>query len=89
MLLSEYDNFGAATGSLDLRTCTAAPTGGYAFAVNGVDSTIAENQLVIGGVLGRHGHGIRGSGEPLKPCARTFRKLQPALFLENRSGLLR
>jgi hypothetical protein len=51
MLLSEYDSFGAATGSLDLQTNTAAPTGGYAFAVNGVDSTIAQNQLVIGGVL--------------------------------------
>jgi len=51
MLLSEYDNFGAATGSLDLQTSTAAPAGGYAFAINGVDSTIAENQLVIGGIL--------------------------------------
>jgi hypothetical protein len=51
MLLSEYDSFGAATGSLDLQTSTAAPTGGYAFAVNGVDSTAAENQLVVGGVL--------------------------------------
>ena len=51
MLLSEYDNFGAATGSLDLQTSTAAPTGGYAFAINGVDNTSDENQLVIGGVL--------------------------------------
>ena len=51
MLLSEYDSFGAATGSLDLQTSTAAPTGGYAFAINGVDSTTAENQLVIGGIL--------------------------------------
>ena len=51
MLLSEYDNFGAATGSLDLQTGAAAPTGGYAFAINGVDNTTAENQLVIGGVL--------------------------------------
>jgi hypothetical protein len=49
MLLSEYDSFGAATGSVDLQTNTAAPTGGYAFALNGVDT--AENQLVIGGVL--------------------------------------
>ena len=51
MLLSEYDSFGAATGSLDLQTTGAAPAGGYAFAVNGVDNTTAENQLVIGGVL--------------------------------------
>jgi hypothetical protein len=51
MLLSEYDSFGAATGSLDLQTSTAAPAGGYAFATNGVDNTTAENQLVIGGVL--------------------------------------
>jgi hypothetical protein len=51
MLLSEYDNFGAAIGSLDLQTSTAAPSGAYAFAINGVDNTTAENQLVIGGVL--------------------------------------
>jgi hypothetical protein len=51
MLLSEYDSFGAATGSLDLQTSTAAPSGGYAFAINGVDSTPAENQLVVGGIL--------------------------------------
>ena len=51
MLLSEYDSFGAATGSLDLQTSTAAPAGGYAFAINGVDSTTAQNQLVIGGIL--------------------------------------
>jgi hypothetical protein len=51
ILLSEYDSFGAATGSLDLQTSTAAPTGGYAFSINGLDSTTTENQLVIGGIL--------------------------------------
>jgi hypothetical protein len=58
MLLSEYDNFGAATGSLDLQTSTAAPTGGYAFATNGVDSTAAQNQLVIGGILNFSGNSL-------------------------------
>jgi hypothetical protein len=65
MLLSEYDNFGAATGSLDLQTSTAAPAGGYAFAINGIDATTAGNQLVIGGVL-------NFSGASLNPASSVF-----------------
>jgi hypothetical protein len=61
MLLSEYDSFGAATGSLDLQTSTVAPTGGYAFAINGVDSTTAQNQLVIGGILNFSGTSLNAA----------------------------
>lgn len=49
MLISEFDSFAAATGSIDLQTSTAAPNGGYAFALTGVDSEAY--QLSIGGVL--------------------------------------
>jgi hypothetical protein len=51
VLVSEFDSFAAATGSIDLQTSTAAPSGGYAFAINGWDATAEANQLVIGGVL--------------------------------------
>jgi hypothetical protein len=51
LLISEFDSYAAATGSLDLQTSTAAPSGGYAFAINGIDNTGDDNQLVIGGVL--------------------------------------
>lgn len=51
VLISEFDSFAAATGSIDLQTNTAVPSGGYAFAINGWDATGAANQLVIGGVL--------------------------------------
>ena len=51
VLVSEFDSFAAATGSIDLQTNTAALSGGYAFAINGWDATGAANQLVIGGVL--------------------------------------
>ena len=50
LLVSEFDSFGAATGSIDLQTSAAAPSGGYAFSVNGID-TNDNDQLAIGGVL--------------------------------------
>lgn len=50
-ILSEFDSFGAATGSMDLQTSTATPNGGYAFATTGVDSTADENQLSVGGIV--------------------------------------
>jgi hypothetical protein len=37
------------TGTLELQTTTAAPTGGYAFTVNGVD--INSSAMAIGGIL--------------------------------------
>jgi hypothetical protein len=55
ILISEFDSFAAATGSIDLQTNTAAPSGGYAFAINGIDGTQNGNQLVIGGVLNFNG----------------------------------
>jgi hypothetical protein len=40
----------SATGTLDLQTSTAAPTGGYAFAVNGTD-VVKTLPVAFGGVL--------------------------------------
>ncbi len=52
MQLTEYDDFATATGTLDLQTGKAAPTGGYAFQVSGLDGdTNGPNPLGIGGVL--------------------------------------
>jgi hypothetical protein len=57
-LIATLDNpvlapsFETSLGSLDLQTSTAAPTGGYAFAVNGTDNTTQPTQpLAMGGVL--------------------------------------
>jgi hypothetical protein len=49
VLVSEFDSFAAATGSIDLQTSAVPLAGGYAFVVNGLDDT--GNQLAIGGVL--------------------------------------
>jgi hypothetical protein len=54
VLLSEFDSFATATGSLDLQTSTPALSGGYAFAVQGTD-TGTGNMLVIGGILSFNG----------------------------------
>jgi hypothetical protein len=51
VLISEFDTFAVATGSVDLQTSAAAPSGGYAFALHGLDETTAQNILVIGGIL--------------------------------------
>jgi hypothetical protein len=37
VLISEFDTFGAGTGSIDLQTSTAAPSGGYAFNLIGLN----------------------------------------------------
>jgi hypothetical protein len=50
VLLSQFDNFATATGSLDLQTASAAPSGGYAFAAQGNDSS-SGSPLVMGGIL--------------------------------------
>ena len=42
-------SFETSSGTLDLQTSTAAPTGGYAFAVNGVD--VNAQPMALGGVL--------------------------------------
>jgi hypothetical protein len=51
VLISEFDSFAAAIGSIDLQTNTTPPSGGYAFAINGLDGSGDSNQLAIGGVL--------------------------------------
>jgi hypothetical protein len=48
-LITEFDTSAAVSGSIDLQTNTAMPTGGYAFGLNGQDT--AGNPLVIGGIL--------------------------------------
>jgi hypothetical protein len=55
VLISEFDSAAAATGSLDLQTSTAQPSGGYAFVVNGWDNSAPVNQLAIGGILNFNG----------------------------------
>jgi hypothetical protein len=42
-------SFETSSGALDLQTATTAPTGGYAFAVNGTD--LGSQPMAIGGVL--------------------------------------
>ena len=50
LLISEFDPAATATGSIDLQTSAAAPSGGYAFAVQGTDTNNG-NPLVLGGIL--------------------------------------
>ena len=49
--ISEFDAFGSATGTLDLQTGKAAPAGGYAFNLSGLDGSAQANPLVVGGIL--------------------------------------
>ena len=58
VLISEFDTFATATGSIDQQTSTAAPAGGYAFNAGGLDGTAALNNLVIGGILNISGASI-------------------------------
>jgi hypothetical protein len=51
VLISEFDSFGTGTGSIDLQTSTAAPSGGYAFAVSGFDLSNPPVPLALGGIL--------------------------------------
>ena len=63
VLISEYDTFGTGTGSIDLQTSAAAPSGGYAFAISGwYSTTTANNPLAIGGVLNISGSTISITG---------------------------
>jgi hypothetical protein len=58
VLLSQYDTFATATGSIDQQTSAAAPAGGYAFNVGGLDGVNPQNNLVIGGILNISGAAI-------------------------------
>jgi hypothetical protein len=63
VLISEFDTFGAGTGSIDLQTSTAAPSGGYAFnliGLNGPGTTAVP--LGIGGILDITGTSISNTG---------------------------
>jgi hypothetical protein len=51
VLITESDTFAAGTGSVDLQTSAAAPSGGYAFAVSGLDNQQPQLPLGVGGVL--------------------------------------
>jgi hypothetical protein len=58
VLISEFDTFATATGSIDQQTSTAAPAGGYAFNVGGLDGSAQPSNLVIGGILNISGASI-------------------------------
>ena len=58
VLLSEYDTFATDTGSIDQQTSTAAPAGGYAFNLGGLDGLNPQNTLVVGGILNISGASI-------------------------------
>ncbi len=59
MQLTEFDDFATATGTLNLQTGKAAPTGGYAFQISGLDGdSNGPNPLGIGGVLRINGTAI-------------------------------
>ncbi|HWZ64863.1 MAG TPA: hypothetical protein VNX02_17730 [Steroidobacteraceae bacterium] len=49
-LISEHDEWATATGSLDLQTSAAAPSGTYAFAAQGSDTNNGD-ALAAGGIL--------------------------------------
>jgi hypothetical protein len=63
-LLTEIDTTDTASGILELQTSTAAPTGGYAFAVSGLNSSgTVGNDIAIGGVINIDSPGvISGAG---------------------------
>ena len=58
VLISQFDTFATATGSLDAQTSTAAPAGGYAFNLGGLDGAAQPSNLVIGGILNISGASI-------------------------------
>ena len=51
VLISEFDTFAQASGSIDLQTGTAALSGGYAFNVGGADGSPSGAALALGGIL--------------------------------------
>jgi hypothetical protein len=81
LLITQFDNSASATGSLDLQTSTAAPSGGYAFMVNGADNDVPVGQLVIGGILSRS---TAGRSQPqaaslTTTTAATYSRRRPSL----------
>jgi hypothetical protein len=62
VLISEFDAIAAATGSVDLQTSAATPSGGYAFALSGLDKLTSPSMLAIGGVLNFNAGALAVSG---------------------------
>jgi hypothetical protein len=59
-LITEFDNFASSSGTLELQTSTAAPSGGYAFYITG---QIQNSSLSLGGIINVDGAGtISGTG---------------------------
>jgi hypothetical protein len=77
ILISEFDASATATGSTDLQALAAAPSGGYAFAVQGNDNNNG-NALVMGGILSF-------SGTSLEPGGSMFDLNDGGAVLENQS----
>jgi hypothetical protein len=71
VLISEYDSYATGSGAMDLQTGTAAPSGGYAFVINGfhlgVDSNNVQTQtrISIGGILNISGTSVSVNGSIL------------------------
>jgi len=62
LLVAEMDTLETATGTMDLQTSTTAPTGGYAFVVNGMDIP-SYSPAAIGGIINIDSPGtISGAG---------------------------
>jgi hypothetical protein len=61
LLVTEFDKSATASGTIDLQTSTAAPSGGYAFYLGGVDKNALT--LAMGGVINIDSPGaISGTG---------------------------
>jgi hypothetical protein len=56
--ITEFDASAAAGGTIDLQTSTAAPSGGYAFNLGGLDGAASPNPLFIGGIIDISGTSI-------------------------------
>jgi hypothetical protein len=57
-LITEFDAGAAATGTLDLQSSKAAPSGGYAFNLSGLDGNDPSLILGIGGVISISGTSV-------------------------------
>jgi hypothetical protein len=68
VLISEYDGYATGSGSIDLQTSTAAPSGGYAFVIDGFHLDVNNNNVQtqtrfsIGGILNISGTSVSVNG---------------------------
>src|SRR6202012_5306815 len=58
VLITPFDTFATANGSIDEQTSTAAPAGGYAFNAGGVDGNNPQNTFAVGGIFNIRGSSI-------------------------------